>query len=179
MSPQHRHGGTTPTTDKADYPKLNHSPGAKWIKHLTSNRLATFNGGHFADVNLSSTLFVHRLDDSHFVKLQVWSAPGLSKPSFGEAMKQKFIPAKKGDSFGPSCEYWWSVSACMSEVHLHCLHRGMLPSTGVLDISRSAFRRTTGGKYLSPFLHTGNNMNASNVCAYIVAQCPHERLIDV
>ena len=34
-----------------------------------------------------------------------WSAPGLTKPSFEEAMKQKFKPAKKGESFGPSCQY--------------------------------------------------------------------------
>ncbi|EKM48306.1 glycoside hydrolase family 38 protein [Phanerochaete carnosa HHB-10118-sp] len=47
-------------------------------------------------------LFTHRVDDSHRVKLEVWSAPGLSKPLFQEAMKQNFKPAKKGDSFGPS-----------------------------------------------------------------------------
>lgn len=87
------------------YPRLNHSAGDKWIKHLTKNRLSTFTGGHFSDVNLSSMLFVHRLDDAHHVKLQVWSAPGLSKPSFEEAMKEKFKPAKKGDSFGPSCTF--------------------------------------------------------------------------
>lgn len=87
-----------------DYPNLNYGPGAKWIKHLTQNRLGTFNGGHFSDVNLSSMLFTHRLDDNHHVKLEVWSAPGLTKPLFAEALKQKFKPAKKGDSFGPSCK---------------------------------------------------------------------------
>ncbi|KAI0753803.1 hypothetical protein C8Q74DRAFT_1373733 [Fomes fomentarius] len=89
----------------ASYPKENHSAGAKWIKHLTQNRLGTFNGGHFADVNLSSVLFTHRLDNQEHVKLEVWSAPGLTKPSFEEAMKQKFKPAKKGESFGPSFEF--------------------------------------------------------------------------
>lgn len=87
-----------------NYPELNPGSGAKWIKHLTRDRLSTFNGGHFSDVNLSSVLFTHRLDGPEFVKLQVWSAPGLTKPSFEEAMKQKYKPAKKGDSFGPSCE---------------------------------------------------------------------------
>lgn len=86
------------------YPELNSGSGAKWIKHLTKDRLGTFNGGHFADVNLSSVLFTHRLDGPEFVQLQVWSAPGLTKPTFEEATKQKFKPAKKGDSFGPSCE---------------------------------------------------------------------------
>ncbi|EPQ55548.1 glycoside hydrolase family 38 protein [Gloeophyllum trabeum ATCC 11539] len=93
------------------YPEQNYGPGAKWIKHLTQNRLGTFTGGHFADVNLTSILFTHRLDDDNHVKLQVWSAPGLTKPTFEEAMKQKFKPAKKGDSFGPSwTNHWWKVS---------------------------------------------------------------------
>ncbi|ETW79602.1 glycoside hydrolase family 38 protein [Heterobasidion irregulare TC 32-1] len=91
----------------------NYGPGAKWIKDLTKNRLGTFNGGHFSDVNLSSVLFTQRIDGAEHVKLQVWSAPGLTKPSFQEAMTKEFKPAKKGDSFGPSCEltnHWWKVT---------------------------------------------------------------------
>ena len=91
-----------------DYPNLNYGPGAKWVKPLTQNRLGTFVGGHFSDVNLSSMLFTHRIDDAHHVKLEVWSAPGLSKPSFQEALKQKFKSAKKGDSFGPSCKLFFT-----------------------------------------------------------------------
>ena len=87
-----------------DYPQWNFSPGAKWIKGLTKDRTGNFTGGHFADVNLSSVLFTHRLDDAKHIELQRWSAPGLSKPSFEEALKQDFQPAKKGESIGPSCE---------------------------------------------------------------------------
>jgi alpha-mannosidase len=89
----------------ARYAKLNYGSGAKWIKNLTKDRLGNFSGGHFSDINLSSVLFTHRLDKAEHVKLQVWSAPGLSKPSFEEATRQKFKPAKKGDSFGPSCKF--------------------------------------------------------------------------
>ncbi|KAI0351116.1 hypothetical protein OH77DRAFT_1506678 [Trametes cingulata] len=109
----HSHGHSA---ESADYPKLNYGPGAKWIKHLTKDRLGTFNGGHFSDVNLSSVLYLHRIDNQENIKLEVWDAPGLSKPSFEEAMKQKFRPAKKGESFGPSCEctdhtnHWFKVS---------------------------------------------------------------------
>ena len=95
----HHHGPPLP-----DYPNLNYGPGNKWIKDLTKNRLGTFVGGHFSDVNLSSVMFTHRLDNEDHVRLEVWSAPGLSKPSFQEAMKQKFRSAKKGESFGPSCK---------------------------------------------------------------------------
>ncbi|KAF8182889.1 alpha-mannosidase [Pholiota molesta] len=75
---------------------LNSSPGAKWIKNLTKDRLGGFNGGHYNDVNLGSVLFTHRLDNPENVKLKVWSAPGLTKPTFEEAMQQKFRTAKKG-----------------------------------------------------------------------------------
>ncbi|ESK96763.1 glycoside hydrolase family 38 protein [Moniliophthora roreri MCA 2997] len=95
----------------SSYPEQNYGPGAKWIKNLTRDRLNNFNGGHFSDVNLTSMLFTHRVDNAEHVKLQVWSAPGLTKPTFEEAMKQKFKPAKKGDSFGPSwTNHWWKVS---------------------------------------------------------------------
>ncbi|KAG2052533.1 glycoside hydrolase family 38 protein [Suillus hirtellus] len=97
--------------NKKHYPELNYGSGAKWIKGLTQNRLSTFLGGHFEDVNLSSVLYTHRIDGSHHVDLQVWSAPGLTKPSFQEATKQEFKPAKKGDSFGPSwTNHWWKVT---------------------------------------------------------------------
>ncbi|KAJ3574050.1 hypothetical protein NP233_g2021 [Leucocoprinus birnbaumii] len=89
----------------SSYPEINHGAGAKWIKSLTRQRLNNFQGGHFSDVNLSSVLFTHRLDGSDFVKLKVWSAPDRTKPTFEEAMKQKFKTARKGDSFGPSFEF--------------------------------------------------------------------------
>lgn len=84
------------------YPEINYGPGEKWIKSLTQGRLNQFTGGHFGDVNLSAVLFAERLDGPEHIELQVWSAPGRSKPSFEEAMKQKFEPVKKGASFGPS-----------------------------------------------------------------------------
>ncbi|KAF9025150.1 glycoside hydrolase family 38 protein [Hymenopellis radicata] len=98
------------------YPELNYSAGPKWVKDLTQGRLGTFTGGHYADVNLSSVLYTHRIDGEANIKLQVWSAPGLTKPTFKEAMKQDFKPAKKYQSFGPSCRglystnHWWKVS---------------------------------------------------------------------
>lgn len=67
--------------------------------------------GNFSNINLSSALYIHRLDNPENVKLELWSAPGLSKPTFEEAMKQTFKPAKKGISLGPSwTNHWWKVS---------------------------------------------------------------------
>lgn len=110
MGGHHNHGPPAVQTATASYPELNSGSGAKWIKHLTKDRLNSFTGGHFSDVNLSHVLFTHRLDGPEYIKLQVWSAPGLTKPLFDEAMKQKFKPAKKGDSFGPSwTNHWWKI----------------------------------------------------------------------
>ncbi|KAG1744557.1 glycoside hydrolase family 38 protein [Suillus paluster] len=111
--------------NQKNYPELNYGSGAKWIKSLTQNRLSTFLGGHFQDVNLTSILFTHRVDGSHNVDLQVWSAPGLTKPSFREAMKQEFKPAKKGDSFGPSFtlkipSYWQQYERVQFEFDPGC-----------------------------------------------------------
>lgn len=52
-------------------------------------------------------MFAHRLDDEKHVKLEVWSAPGLTKPFFKEAKKQEYKPAHKGQDFGPS---WVSLN---------------------------------------------------------------------
>lgn len=62
------HHGTPRTVN---YPEFNDSAGAKWIKNLTKDRLGNFNGGHYSDVNLSSILFTHRIDNAEHVKLQV------------------------------------------------------------------------------------------------------------
>ncbi|WVQ95701.1 hypothetical protein IAU59_002800 [Kwoniella sp. CBS 9459] len=86
--------------------------GARY-KHLgsTHGRLDQFIGGHYRDYNLSSLLFAHKLDDEKHVKLEVWSAPNRSKPTFEEAKRQNYRPAKKGDEFGPSwSNHWFRVT---------------------------------------------------------------------
>ncbi|KAG6862107.1 hypothetical protein C0995_005917 [Termitomyces sp. Mi166 len=98
MGHNHHHQPPSPS-----YPSLNYTPGSKWIKSLTKDRIGNFHGGRYSDINLSSALFTHRIDSPECVKLQVWSAPGMSKPTFEEAMKQKFKPAKKTN-------HWWKVS---------------------------------------------------------------------
>ncbi|KAL7422655.1 Glycoside hydrolase, 38 vacuolar alpha mannosidase [Cryptotrichosporon argae] len=92
------------------YPKVN--DGARY-KHLgpTRGRLNEFIGGHFASVNLAALLFAHKLEDEAHVKIEVWSPPGRSKPSFEEAKRQVYKPAKKGDEFGPSwTNHWFKIT---------------------------------------------------------------------
>ncbi|KAJ7867418.1 hypothetical protein B0H13DRAFT_1724895 [Mycena leptocephala] len=100
------------------YPTLNPSSGAKWIKPLTQARLGQFNGGHFGDVNLGSVLYERKEDSEEYVKMEVWSAPALTKPSFAEAMSHssEFKPAHKGDVFGPSwSNHWFKITLKVPE----------------------------------------------------------------
>ncbi|KAJ7076048.1 hypothetical protein C8R43DRAFT_966256 [Mycena crocata] len=112
-------GGQNSTTAAQNYPTLNPSPGAKWIKRLTQDRLGQFNGGHFGDVNLGAALFVRKESGEVACAAEsrrLWSAPGLTKPTFAEAMKQEFRPASKGEQFGPSwTNHWWKVTLHIPE----------------------------------------------------------------
>lgn len=105
MSCQHHASPHVVRNQYEEYPDLNFGPGAKWIKSLTNDRTGQFTGGRYGSLNLTAVLFIARKDDKGHVRLRVWSAPGRSKPSFDEAMKQEFKPATKGESFGPSCTY--------------------------------------------------------------------------
>ncbi|KAK7001722.1 glycoside hydrolase family 38 protein [Favolaschia claudopus] len=116
VSQGHGHAHSHPQAQVKEYPTLNQSSGAKWIKPLTQARISQFNGGHFGDVNLGAVLYERKEDSEEYVKLEVWSAPGLTKPSFAEAMQQEFKPAHKGDSFGPSwTNHWWKVTLKVPE----------------------------------------------------------------
>ena len=89
-------------------------PGHKDLKDVPL-RLDSFIGGgydgQYGAYNLSSKLYTHRIDDASHVQLEVWSAPGTSKPSFEEARRQTYVPAKKGDQFGPVwSNHWFKVT---------------------------------------------------------------------
>ncbi|KAJ7639802.1 glycoside hydrolase family 38 protein [Mycena polygramma] len=120
----HSHGGRVAVAQAAKtaagYPTLNPGSGAKWIKSLTQARLGQFNGGHFGDVNLGAVLYERKEDGDKYVRLEVWSAPGLTKPTFGDAMEKyaagEFRSAHKGESFGPSwTNHWWVVKLRLPE----------------------------------------------------------------
>jgi len=129
----------------SQYPVLNYGSGAKWIKNLTRSRLSNFLGGHFQDFNLSSKLFIHRLDGPGVVDLHVWSAPGLTKPLFCEAMQQTFKPAKKGDSLGPSCKMTFHVpGSCTDSVECRGIDQLRLLCSSLMLCGLC--RPTIGGK---------------------------------
>jgi len=74
---------------------------------ITLGRLDNFEGGQYSNINLSSALFEARDDSPQSISLSVWHAEGRSKPTFEQAVRAKYSPLKKGDSFGPSWTNHW------------------------------------------------------------------------
>lgn len=84
----------------------------KPVRHLSirsqeERRLNDFVGGQYADYNLTSVLFENRTDSHDVISLEKWSPKIGEKPPFAVAKKQKYIPAAKGDAFGPSWTNHW------------------------------------------------------------------------
>ncbi|EPQ26471.1 uncharacterized protein PFL1_06119 [Pseudozyma flocculosa PF-1] len=80
---------------------------APLLRSVIERRLGEFVGGQYGDYNLASLLFEARTDDKKYVKIERWTPPAGSKPSFDEAKKQQYKPAKKGGTFGPSWTNHW------------------------------------------------------------------------
>ncbi|OCF39360.1 hypothetical protein I317_06845 [Kwoniella heveanensis CBS 569] len=81
------------------------------LPNITSRRLNLFNDGHYAAYNLSSTLDRARVDGDDWVNMTAWSAPGLTKPTFEEAVtalrSEETKLYRKGDWLGPSWTNHW------------------------------------------------------------------------
>ncbi|KAK5135409.1 hypothetical protein LTR08_005351 [Meristemomyces frigidus] len=97
-------------TSSAKYPQLAPRPVGKQIHHLYRDRLALFtNNGQYKEQSLLAKLYDGRLSGDPHVKLSVWSAPDLSRPTFKEATAKgnEYRKTKKGESFGPSWSTHW------------------------------------------------------------------------
>jgi alpha-mannosidase len=92
------------------YPRLAERPKGKQIHHIYRDRLRQFtDNGQYKEQGLLAKLYDGRLSGEPHVKLHVWSAPDLSRPTFKEATAKEndYRPAKKGDTFGPSWSTHW------------------------------------------------------------------------
>ncbi|KAG9297720.1 hypothetical protein G9A89_011235 [Geosiphon pyriformis] len=78
------------------------------VRGITIERIEKFTSSEFfADVNLNSTLYKERSNHLDYVKLEVYSVPGLQRIPFEEAVRQEFTPTSVGTSFGPSWSTHW------------------------------------------------------------------------
>ncbi|KAF2221270.1 putative alpha-mannosidase I [Elsinoe ampelina] len=102
-------GETKPTSAlAASYPKLAERPKGKQIHSIYQGRLRQFtDNGQYREQGLVAKIEEARVSGDPHVKLEVWSPPGQSRPSFKEATSHDFKPAKKWDSFGPSWTTHW------------------------------------------------------------------------
>lgn len=92
------------------YPQFNQQPTAKPIDRLFLDRLRQFtDGGRYRELNLPKFYDLERRD----VALEVWKVPDhegkTARPLFRDIDFDsiEWLPAKKGDSFGPSWKSFW------------------------------------------------------------------------
>ncbi|KAK0898065.1 Glycoside hydrolase, 38 vacuolar alpha mannosidase [Friedmanniomyces endolithicus] len=98
------------SASSAKYPQLATRPKGKQIHHIYRDRLGQFtNNGQYKHQSLLAKLYDGRLSGDPHVKLQVWHAPDLTRPTFKEATSKEneYVEAKKGDEFGPSWSTHW------------------------------------------------------------------------
>lgn len=68
-------------------------------------------------IALSLLEFIARTDSYDHVKMEVWHAPGRSKPTFEEAKRKHYRPLKKGERFGPSWTNHWVRQGIPAAAH--------------------------------------------------------------
>ncbi|SMQ50893.1 unnamed protein product [Zymoseptoria tritici ST99CH_3D1] len=134
-------GETKPTTAhaSASYPQLAERPKGKIISDIYQGRLKQFtDNGQYKEQGLLAKLYDGRLAGEPHVKLSVWSAPNLTRPTFKEATSKdnEYHKTEKGQSFGPSWStHWfkvqftvpqeWSYKPCV-ELHWDSSSEGMV-----------------------------------------------------
>ena len=92
------------------YPQLAAHPKGKQIHDIYRERLRQFtDDGQYRQQGLLAKLDKGRVSGESNVKLSVWDAPKLSRPTFKEATSKKneYKSAQKGQSFGPSWSTHW------------------------------------------------------------------------
>ncbi|TGJ86942.1 hypothetical protein E0Z10_g1832 [Xylaria hypoxylon] len=102
---------TMPKSVAAEYPIRAPAPVGKRISKIYKERIEQFySRGQWEKQNLLAMMFEGVASGPPNVQLWTWPAPGLSRPSFEEAMAGDFQPAKLGDTFGPSwATHWFRV----------------------------------------------------------------------
>ncbi|KAI0594457.1 glycosyl hydrolases family 38 N-terminal domain-containing protein [Biscogniauxia sp. FL1348] len=99
---------TVPKVIATEYPAQAPGPVGKRISKIYKERIQQFySSGQWEKRNLLAMMFEGVASGPPHVQLSTWPAPGLSRPSFEEAMAGEFKPAKVGDVFGPSWSTHW------------------------------------------------------------------------
>ncbi|KAI1082870.1 glycoside hydrolase family 38 protein [Whalleya microplaca] len=102
---------TKPKVAAAEFPVRAVAPVGKRIAHIYKERIEQFySKGQFDQRNLLAMMNEGVASGPPSVQLWTWPAPGLSRPTFEEAMKGEFKPASVYQFFGPSwATHWFKV----------------------------------------------------------------------
>ncbi|KAL8835962.1 MAG: hypothetical protein Q9170_003119 [Blastenia crenularia] len=101
-------GGGSIQVPGTPLPKLAAGPVGQQIHSIYKSRLAQFTGnGQYSSQNLRAAMSEGRASGEEYVKLQVYSPPYLSRPTFKEATSHDFKSTHVGELFGPSWATHW------------------------------------------------------------------------
>ncbi|OIW34878.1 glycoside hydrolase family 38 protein [Coniochaeta ligniaria NRRL 30616] len=103
-------GGETQTQKKpaSSYPAQAPKPVGQWISNLYKDRINQFTGGgQYEKYNLNAMMYEGKVSGEPHVKLSVWDAPDLSRPTFKDATSHEFKKTEVGAWFGPSWSTHW------------------------------------------------------------------------
>ncbi|OTA64547.1 glycoside hydrolase family 38 protein [Hypoxylon sp. EC38] len=99
---------TKPKVATTEYPIRARAPVGKRIAHIYKERITQFySKGQWEKRNLLAMMYEGIASGPPHVKLWTWPAPGLSRPTFEEAVAGKYKPAAVGQFFGPSWSTHW------------------------------------------------------------------------
>ncbi|KAI0842089.1 glycoside hydrolase family 38 protein [Hypoxylon sp. FL0890] len=99
---------TKPKVATTEYPIRASTPVGKRIAHIYKERITQFySKGQWEKRNLLAMMYEGIASGPPNVKLWTWPAPGLSRPTFKEAVAGEYTPAAVGQSFGPSWSTHW------------------------------------------------------------------------
>ncbi|KAI0008025.1 glycoside hydrolase family 38 protein [Xylariaceae sp. FL0662B] len=102
---------TTPKVALTEFPTRSRAPIGKRITNIYKERIEQFySKGQFQQRNLLAMMNEGVASGPPNVQLWTWPAPGLSRPTFEEAMAGDYQPASVGQFFGPSwATHWFKV----------------------------------------------------------------------
>ncbi|KAL9104493.1 MAG: hypothetical protein Q9163_000586 [Psora crenata] len=101
-------GETHPGLRPTQLPQRTAGPVGQQIHSIYTSRLQTFtDNGQYASQNLRSKMYDGKASGEEYLKLSVYSPPGLSRPTFEEATSHGFRSTHVGATFGPSWSTHW------------------------------------------------------------------------
>lgn len=92
----------------SSYPAQATGPVGKRISKIYKERITQFySTGQWENQNLLAMMFEGKASGEPHIQLSTWAAPGLTRPTFDEAVKGTYKPTSVGQSFGPSWSTHW------------------------------------------------------------------------